>query len=113
MHLLWRACKTPLALCPSLLEMKKVKDILMYGTKTCADCARARFFFAQHNVVYKEHDIDEEPEAFEAMLKLNGGKRITPTIKITYQDGSTKLLMEPTNVELAEAFGIDPAPFRS
>lgn len=86
--------------------MRKVGSILMYGTEWCADCARARHFFKEHNIPYEEHDIEKGEGMMDRMLKLNGGKNITPTIKITYEDGSTRLLMEPSNAELAEALGV-------
>lgn len=77
--------------------------IKMYGTKYCGDCIRARQYFADHNVAYEDFDIEEHPEFIKIISDLNKGKMITPTIIISYDDGSEKVLSEPSNEDLEKA----------
>lgn len=46
--------------------------LVMYSTPTCSYCARARAFFAKHNIVYTEYDITKDKKALERFRKLNG-----------------------------------------
>lgn len=87
--------------------MKKVKSVLMYVTSGCGDCVRAKDFFEKNAIGYEGHNIEEEESLTDAMFKLNGEINRVPTIQVTYEDGSKKVLIEPSNRELKEAFGID------
>jgi len=78
----------------------------MYGTKYCGDCIRARQFFADHNTVYEDNDLEQHPEFIQLISALNDGKMITPTILITFDDSTQKTLSEPSNEELGKTLGI-------
>ncbi|OGO25182.1 MAG: hypothetical protein A2W33_09710 [Chloroflexi bacterium RBG_16_52_11] len=56
--------------------------IVMYCTKWCSDCRRARDWFKTQNLEYREVDIDANPRAAEQVKQWTGGKRITPTFDI-------------------------------
>lgn len=77
-------------------------DIIMYSTRWCSDCFRAKWFFDNYGVSYTEVNIEKDPAAVETVLKLNGGKRSVPTI--LFPDGS--ILVEPTTRELAHKVGV-------
>lgn len=55
--------------------------IEIYTTPTCPDCKAAKEFLSQHNFNYTEHDIVENQENIEELIKFTG-KHIVPTIKI-------------------------------
>ena len=76
--------------------------ITVYGANWCGDCRRAKKFMDDNGVGYLWVDVENDPAAIELVLKLNGGKRIIPTI--VFDDGS--ILIEPTNSELAGKLGV-------
>jgi glutaredoxin len=80
--------------------------ITMYSTEWCPDCGRAKDFFKHHKIEYENVDIDEFPEATPFVKSLNNGKRIIPTIVLP----NGELLVEPTDEELAEKFGMQTNP---
>jgi glutaredoxin len=47
-------------------------DVVMYATRTCGYCVRARAFFAKHNIAYTEYDVKSDKQARERFKKLNG-----------------------------------------
>jgi thioredoxin reductase (NADPH) len=84
-------------------------DIIVYGTTWCRDCKRAKQFLGDQRISYRWVNIEEDPEALDYVVELNGGKRIIPTI--VFADGS--ILSEPSNSELAEKLGLSTKAARS
>ena len=76
--------------------------ITVYGANWCGDCRRAKKFMDDNGVGYNWVDVENDQAAIELVLKLNGGKRVIPTI--VFEDGS--ILVEPTNSELAGKLGV-------
>jgi len=68
-------------------------QIVMYGTKWCPDCHRAKNVFAQRGIPYTWIDIEEDKEAVTIVLEINKGHRIVPTI--VFPDRT--VLIEPSN----------------
>ena len=81
--------------------MSQSVDITYYGAEWCPDCQMAKRFFKEHNLAYTAHDIDHDPGAQEAMLKLTNGNKSIPTIII-----NGTLVQEPSYQELMELCGI-------
>jgi len=78
------------------------KEIVIYSTKWCPDCKRAKQFFGEHRISYINVDIEENIAGMAFVEKVNQGKRVIPTI--VFPDGS--LLVEPSNAELAGKLGL-------
>lgn len=76
--------------------------ILVYSTNWCPDCKRAKKFFGEQRLPYLNIDIEEDAEAMAFVERVNQGKRIVPTI--VFPDGD--ILVEPSNAQLAEKFGL-------
>ena len=76
--------------------------IVMYGASWCGDCRRSRAFLDEQNIEYDYINIEEDPAAAEKVVALTKGFRSIPTIVMP--DG--KVLIEPSNEELAEALGV-------
>jgi glutaredoxin len=72
--------------------------IVMYCTKWCPDCRRARVWFSARNLDFVEVDIDAVPGAAAQVKAWTGGKRITPTFEI---DG--KIIIDFNEKKLTEA----------
>jgi peroxiredoxin len=56
--------------------------VVLYCTKWCPACRRARNLFAENNIEFSEVDINKVPEASEQVKKWADGNRTTPTFDI-------------------------------
>jgi glutaredoxin len=78
----------PLAAARAALPKSSVKvdlpkgGIIMYCTKWCPACRRARNWFAEHNLDFTEVDITVTPEGAEQVKQWTNGNRSTPTFDI-------------------------------
>jgi mycoredoxin len=59
-----------------------MSDIILYTTAWCADCRRAKLFLRERGVEFREVDIDEDVDAEDLVLRVNGGRRKVPTIQV-------------------------------
>ena len=73
-------------------------DIVVYTTKWCPACWRAKQVMKSMQVVYREVDITRDIEAAEHVMRLNRGYRSVPTI--VFPDGTH--LTEPQTKVLVE-----------
>ena len=78
------------------------QKLRVIGASWCPDCKRAKTFLGQHRIEFEWVAMESDPTAQEEVERINGGKRIIPTI--IFPDGS--ILTEPSNDELAEKLGI-------
>ncbi len=78
--------------------------ILVYGAEWCGDCHRTRALLDQYAVAFDYIDIDADPTAKTAMLKLVDGRNAIPTVVFT--DGS--IMQEPSNDELLTKLDLRP-----
>ena len=76
--------------------------ISVYSTNWCPDCKRAKKFLAEHRIQYESIDIEAVAEGISFVEGINNGMRIIPTI--IFPDG--KILVEPSNAQLAEKLGL-------
>jgi glutaredoxin len=81
-------------------------DLTVYTAAWCRDCREAKRFLDQHNIPYKEVDIEVTPGAAELVLE-NVGKRAIPQFVI---DGRWVQPYKPgrgfLHEEMAELFGV-------
>jgi len=56
--------------------------IVMYCTRWCPDCKKARAWLAEHHLPYTEVDITTTPGAAEQVERWANGNRTTPTFDI-------------------------------
>ncbi len=56
--------------------------VVLYCTKWCPACRRARNLFADNDIEYTEVDINKVPMASEQVKQWADGNRITPTFDI-------------------------------
>ena len=56
-------------------------DLTLYSAAWCRDCREAKRFLAQHNIPFKEIDIENTPGAADEVLR-NVGKRAIPQFVI-------------------------------
>jgi mycoredoxin len=75
---------------------REERRVVMYATRWCGDCRRAKRVFAALGVPFTEIDIERDEAAEAVVLRLNGGMRSVPTI--VFPDGT--VLVEPSNAAL-------------
>ncbi len=75
--------------------------IVMYCTKWCSDCRRARAWFCEHKINFTEVDITTTPGAAEQVEQWCNGSCITPTFDI---DGT--IVLDFDEPRLREVLGI-------
>jgi len=77
--------------------MAEENCIIVYGTKYCPDCYRARKILDECSIPYRYVDINRDPEARAYVEHVNHGNRSVPTI--LFPDGD--VLVEPSNRTLS------------
>jgi mycoredoxin len=73
--------------------MESTKDIIVYGTRWCPDCHRARNILGKRNIPYQYIDINRDSQGRAFVEQVNRGNRSVPTI--LFPDGD--ILVEPSN----------------
>jgi mycoredoxin len=56
-------------------------ELIVYSAFWCPDCRVAKRFLAEHNIPYKDIDIETTPGALDEIIK-NTGKRAIPQFVI-------------------------------
>ncbi len=62
-----------------------IEGVVLYQAEWCGFCRQVKKFFARHNVLYQNRDIDSDPTARQALLEARG----TDEIPVTVVDGYT------------------------
>jgi mycoredoxin len=84
-------------------------DLTVYTAGWCRDCREAKRFLTQHNIPFKEVDIENTPGAADEVLR-NVGKRAIPQFVLDgrwvqpYRPGQGFL-----HKEMSELFGVTKA----
>ena len=52
----------------------------MYSTTWCGYCMRLKRMLDREGIAYAEVNIEEDPEAAELVMRVNGGNRTVPTV---------------------------------
>ncbi|GAC1420679.1 MAG: hypothetical protein NVS9B15_23370 [Acidobacteriaceae bacterium] len=83
-------------------------ELLVYSASWCRDCRDAKRFLAQHQIPFKEIDIEVTPGAADEVLR-NVGKRAIPQFVI---DGKWVQPYRPgrgfLHDEMSALFGVQP-----
>lgn len=56
--------------------------VIMYCTRWCSDCQRARAWLNQHGIKYTEIDVNANPAAARKVREWTKGNLVTPTFDI-------------------------------
>jgi thioredoxin reductase (NADPH) len=94
--------------------LKKQPEITVYGANWCTDCRRTKKYLGEQRTHYIWRNIEDEDElgkdAYNFVLKANEKiygkpKRKIPIVSIK-ENNKTELLVEPSNIELANRLGL-------
>lgn len=55
--------------------------VKMYTTNWCGDCQVTKAFLNKFSVEFEEINIENNPQAAEYVMQVNGGKRSVPTLE--------------------------------
>ena len=77
--------------------------IIVYGTKWCIDCFRAKRILDNNQIEYLWININQNKGAKEFVGQINNGNLVVPTI--VFADGT--ILSEPSNQQLKRKLGLD------
>ena len=59
-----------------------MKKVVIYTGPRCAHCEWAKALLIKKKVIFEEHDIGENPEKREEMIKKSNGAKTVPQIFI-------------------------------
>jgi thioredoxin reductase (NADPH) len=85
---------------PSMIDDDRT--LTVYSAPWCPHCKRVKRFLAAHRVRYENVDIDQRPEAIDALKEIQDGGQIIPTV--VYGDGSHEV--NPSDEALARRIGL-------
>ena len=54
--------------------------LTMYSTTWCGYCMRLKRMLDREGIAYTEVNIEEDPDAAELVMRVNGGNRTVPTV---------------------------------
>lgn len=63
--------------------------IKMYTTSWCGDCHVTKAFLTKFEIPFEEINIEQDDQAAEYVMQVNGGKRSVPTLE--YNGDATSL----------------------
>jgi glutaredoxin-like YruB-family protein len=52
--------------------MAREFDVTIYTTPTCSWCAAVKRLLEEHEIEYTEHDVSEDEDAAERLIRLSG-----------------------------------------
>lgn len=75
--------------------------IKFYGSKFCGHSRVAKNYLSRNEIEFEYLDVNEDPDAEQAVKDLNNGNRSVPTL--VFPDGT--VLTEPSNAEIGKKLG--------
>jgi len=60
--------------------------VTMYSTTWCGYCMRLKKMLDREGIAYAEVNIEEDPDAADLVMRVNGGNRTVPTL--VFPDGA-------------------------
>lgn len=80
-------------------------QVTVYGADWCGDTVRAKRHLKNRGIEFTFVDVDEDTAAEKKVIEFNKGKRRIPLVEIASDDGATKSLSVPSEMELDQALG--------
>ncbi|MEU9834460.1 mycoredoxin [Streptosporangium sp. NPDC048047] len=60
--------------------------LTVYTTSWCGPCRRLKSQLTREGIVYREVDIERNPDAAEFVMSVNNGNQVVPTV--VFDDGT-------------------------
>ena len=72
--------------------------VTMYSTPWCGYCTRLKRMLDREGIAYDDVDIEQDPEAADYVMSVNGGNQTVPTV--VFPDGTA--MTNPSLAQVAE-----------
>jgi glutaredoxin len=82
---------------------RAVPRIVVLGRDWCEDTLRSRAWLDTNRVQYEYRNVEIDAEADALIRSFNGGGVVTPTILLGDAGSPPRVLVEPTDADLARA----------
>jgi mycoredoxin len=56
-------------------------ELVMFTTTWCGYCVRLKRFMEREGIGFREVNIEDDPDAAEFVMGVNGGNRTVPTLR--------------------------------
>lgn len=80
--------------------------ITMYSTTWCGYCRRLKSMLDREGIPYEEVNIEDDPEAADWVMGVNGGNQTVPTVRGAAPSGEEFALTNPSVGQVKEALGL-------
>ena len=74
----------------------------MYSTPWCGYCRRLKSQLSREGITVHEVNIEDDPEAAEYVMKVNGGNQTVPTVVFSDDSAMTNPSLAQVKKKLAE-----------
>ena len=74
----------------------------MYSTPWCGYCRRLKSQLSRDGITVQEVNIEDDPEAAEYVMKVNGGNQTVPTVVFSDDTAMTNPSLSQVKKKLAE-----------
>jgi glutaredoxin len=64
------------------MRIGAMEDLTIYSTEWCPDCRRVKDFLKERGIAYREVNIEVDPDGEDLVIRVNGGRRTVPTLKV-------------------------------
>jgi mycoredoxin len=78
-------------------------QITMYSTPWCGYCKRLKSQLSREGIVFDEIDIEQQPDAAEYVMSVNGGNQTVPTVVVLAAGGATTVMTNPSLAQVKAA----------
>lgn len=75
----------------------------MYTTTWCGYCRRLKTGLEREGIAYVEVDIEQDEQAADTVMKVNGGNRTVPTLVLPDGTALTNPTLAEVKTKLAES----------
>ena len=78
-------------------------QITMYSTPWCGYCKRLKSQLGREGISFEEVDIEQQPEAADYVMSVNGGNQTVPTVVVLSPAGKQTVMTNPSLAQVKAA----------
>ena len=78
-------------------------QITMYSTPWCGYCKRLKSQMNREGISFEEVDIEQQPDAADYVMSVNGGNQTVPTVVVLSASGKQSVMTNPSLAQVKAA----------
>ena len=78
-------------------------QITMYSTPWCGYCRRLKSQMDREGISFAEVDIEQQPDAADYVMSVNGGNQTVPTVVVLGAGGQKTVMTNPSLAQVKAA----------